>query len=128
MNEVFDIMITPQMATIIILCFIGLFGIVLPILDKVPVIRNFISFRWSIIIVFLAMMLGALLDFSHLSDSFRITLCIGVMILSGAYILIRSYEKVAANGWSLNINKLKVEKGDIKAELDLSNEKNEVEK
>lgn len=120
-------MITPQMATIIILCFIGLFGILLPILDKVPFIRNFISFRWSIIIVFLAMMLGALLDFSHLSDSFRITLCVGVMVLAGAYILIRSYEKFAANGWSLGIDRLKVEKGDIKAEIDLTDKEDKID-
>ncbi len=113
-------MVSPLLATIIILCFIGLFGVVLPILDKVPFIKQFISFRWSIIVIFLAMMLGALVDFSHLSDSFRITLAIGVMVLGGIYIIIRSYEKILANGWQLGIDKVRIEKGDIKAELDLA--------
>ena len=113
-------MVSPLLATIIILVFIGLFGVVLPILDKVPFIKQFISFRWSIIVVFLAMMLGALVDFSHLSDSFRITLAIGVMVLGGIYIIIRSYEKILANGWQLGIDKVRIEKGDIKAQIDLA--------
>lgn len=117
-------MITPTSATVIMICFLLIFGIFLPVLEIIPRVKKCVSLRWATVVALLAIMIGALLDFSHLSETFRISVAIGVMIICGIFIIIRSYEKISANGWNLGVDRVKVEKGEIKAEIDL-NKRNE---
>lgn len=104
-------MLSPNVATIIIVSFLVVFGIVMPILNrKLP---KFISYRWSVIVVILALLIGAVLDFDALSDNVRYALIVGSLVISGGYILLRTVEKALANGW-LRGAEIEAEKGDIK--------------
>lgn len=104
-------MLSPNVATIIIVSFLVVFGIVMPILNrKLP---KFISYRWSVIVVILALLIGAVLDFDALSDNVRYALIVGSLVIAGSYILLRTIEKALANGW-LRGAEIEAEKGDIK--------------
>ena len=59
-------MISPVVATVILVAFILIFGVGVPVLDrKVP---KYISFRWCVVVVILALLIGAVIDFDVLSD------------------------------------------------------------
>lgn len=104
-------MLSPNVATIIIVSFLVVFGIVMPILNrKLP---KFISYRWSVIVVILALLIGAVLDFDALSENVRYSLIVGSLVIAGGYILLRTIEKALANGW-LRGAEIEAEKGDIK--------------
>ena len=104
-------MLSPNVATIIIVSFLVVFGIIMPILNrKLP---KFISYRWSVIVVILALLIGAVLDFDALSDNVRYALIVGSLVIAGGYILLRTVEKALANGW-LRGAEIEAEKGDIK--------------
>lgn len=107
-------MLSPNIATIIIVSFLVVFGIIMPILNrKLP---KFISYRWSVIVVILALLIGAVLDFGELSDEVRYALVVGALVIAGGYILLRTVEKALANGW-LRGMRLDVRKGDASASL-----------
>lgn len=116
-------MISPYLATIILCSFIVVFGLVLPLLERIPFMRKSISYRWALVVAMMAMMIGCILNFSHLSDQARVSTIIGVMIICGIYIIIRSFEKILSNGWTLGIKKVHLEKGDIKAEVETKDDK-----
>ena len=90
-------MISPIFATIIMVSFILIFGVGLPILNKKA--PKYISYRWCVIVVVLALLIGAVIDFEVLSDDARRVILIGGLVIAGAYILLRTIEKVLANGW-----------------------------
>lgn len=104
-------MVTPNFATIVIVVFLVVFGIVMPILNKK--FPKFISYRWSVVVVILALLLGAVLDFDALSENVRHCLLIGGLVIVGGYVLLRTIEKALANGW-LRGAEIEAEKGDIK--------------
>lgn len=104
-------MLSPDTATIIIVAFLIVFGIIMPILNKK--LPKFISYRWSVIVVILALLIGAVLDFDALSEQVRYSLIVGALVISGGYILLRTVEKALANGW-LRGAEIEAEKGDIK--------------
>ena len=113
-------MIEPSFATIIILVFIAVFGLVLPLFERIPFFRNIVSYRWAVMVILLAVMLGCILDFSHLDDQARLYTIVGVLVISAVYIIIRSVEKAFAKGWTLGVDRIRLEKGDAKAEVVLS--------
>lgn len=104
-------MVTPTFATIVIVVFLVVFGIIMPILNKK--FPKFISYRWSVVVVILALLLGAILDFDALSENVRHCLLVGGLIIVGGYVLLRTVEKALANGW-LRGAEIEAEKGDIK--------------
>ena len=110
-------MLSPNIATIIIVSFLVVFGIIMPILNrKLP---KFVSYRWCVVVVVLALLIGAALDFDALSDEVRYALIVGALVISGGYILLRTVEKALANGW-LRGMRLDVRKGDASASLSSS--------
>lgn len=112
-------MLSPNIATIIIVSFLVVFGIIMPILNrKLP---KFISYRWSVIVVILALLIGAVLDFGALSDNVRYALIVGALVIAGGYILLRTIEKALANGW-LRGMRLDVRKGDASASISADKE------
>lgn len=113
-------MIEPSFATIIILVFIAVFGLGLPLFERIPFFRNIVSYRWAVMVVLLAVMLGCILDFSHLNDQARLYTIVGVLVISAVYIVLRSVEKAFAKGWTLGVDRIRLEKGDAKAEVVLS--------
>lgn len=107
-------MISPSAATIILIVFILLFGVGVPILNKTA--PKYISYRWCVIVVALALLIGAVIDFEVLSDESRKIVLIGGLVIAGVYVFLRTIEKVLANGW-LNGASIEIEKGDIKAKV-----------
>lgn len=107
-------MISSSIATTILIVFILLFGVGVPVLDrKAP---KYISYRWCVIVVALALLIGAVIDFEVLSDESRKIVLIGGLIIAGVYVVLRTLEKVLANGW-LKGASIEIEKGDIKAKV-----------
>lgn len=103
-------MISAQIATIIVLAFIAIFGVGVPILDKrVP---KYISYRWCVVVVVLALVIGVIVDFGDLPQDIRRAVVIGGLVIAGAYIVLRTVEKALANGW-LRGAKIEAKKGDI---------------
>lgn len=107
-------MINPIVATIIMVSFILVFGVGVPILDrKAP---KYISYRWCVIVVALALLIGAVIDFEVLSDDARKIVLVGGLVIAGVYVVLRTMEKVLANGW-LKGASIEATKGDISVKL-----------
>ena len=118
-------MIEPLFATAIVIVFIIIFGIILPILDKTKMFSRFVSFRWCIVVTFVAMFVGCILDFAPLDNTVRLSVVLGTLIVGGVFILIRTWEKAAANGWSIGVRKIEASKGDAKVTVDVDDGKGE---
>ncbi|WP_405329521.1 hypothetical protein [Fibrobacter sp.] len=115
-------MISPTFATIIIISFILLFGVGIPVLNVKA--EKFISYRWCVVVVVLAMLIGAVVDFETLSDEVRHTVILGGIIVAGVYIGLRTVEKVLSKGWLAGTT-LKARKGDAEVELSSEGKKDE---
>lgn len=113
-------MIDSYTATSVIVGFLLIFGLVLPILDRIPKIKDFISFRWILVVVYLSLSIGVIIDFGHLDTSVRFAVVVGGIILSSLFLLVRSLEKAAVNKWKLPRVRGKVQKGNISGELSVS--------
>lgn len=107
-------MISPVIATIIMVSFILVYGVGVPILDrKAP---KYISYRWCVIVVALALLIGAVIDFEVLSDDARKIVLVGGLVIAGVYVVLRTIEKVLSNGW-LKGASIEATKGDISVKL-----------
>lgn len=111
-------MIDPVYATILIVVFILLFGVGVPVLNVKA--KKFISYRWCVVVVVLALLIGAVVDFDVLTDETRRTVILGGLIIGGLYVVLRTAEKVLSKGW-LKGTRVKAKKGD--AEIELSSDK-----
>ena len=137
-------MIDAYPAAFIMLAFMAIFGVVLPIMDKSQTLGRFVSLRFAVLVVFLSMAVGVVLDFSHLENNIRLviiagTLIIGVrkgidgpafiaeapqvLLIGGIFILIRTWEKAASKGWSIGIRKIEASKGDAKVTVDVEDKR-----
>ena len=92
-------MIDSYTATTVLIGFLIIFGVLLPILDKLPKIKDVISLRWTIVVIYSALCIGVIIDFDHLDTSVRFAVVIGGIILSAIFLLVRSLEKAAVNRW-----------------------------
>lgn len=110
-------------ATYIILAFLVVFGFIVPIIGTIPKVKEIISLRYITLIVWLACMIGVIVNFSSLSDSVKLAVVIATAIMSGLYICARSIEKWMYNGWKLGSKEVKasISKGDAKAEVEIKN-------
>lgn len=113
-------MIDSYMATYVLVGFLLIFGLLLPILDKVPFIKDFISLRWTLVVIYSAMCLGVIIDFTHLDTSVRFAVVVGGIVLSAIFLLVRSLEKAAVHRWKIPVVSTKVSKGDLSGEISLS--------
>lgn len=110
--------IPPAIATAIVLGFLGVFGLLLPILNHVA--PKYVSYRWCVVVVVLALLVGVTIDFGGLPDGIRSTIILGALIIAGGYVLLRTIEKALANGWLRGV-RLDVRKGDASATLSSDN-------
>ena len=107
-------MINPAFATAIIISFIIMFGVGVPILNrKAP---KYVSYRWCVVVVLLALIIGVVIDFATLSDGVRKIVLVGGIVVSGVYVLLRTIEKALANGW-LSGAQIEAKKGDIEVKI-----------
>ena len=74
-------MIKPEIATIIIIVFIMLFGVILPILNRRA--PKYVSYRWCVVVVILALLIGSVIDFGALPDDARKSIIVGGLVLVG---------------------------------------------
>lgn len=115
-------MIGPYSATAIILVFLLVFGLVLPIIGVIPKVRDIVSLRYLTLVVWLACMIGVVVNYHDLDSSIKRAVVIGTAILSGIYIILRSIEKWLFNGWKFSKDiEASLSKGDAKAEIKVKN-------
>lgn len=113
-------MIDSYAATTVIIGFLVTFGLLLPILDKIPKIRSIISFRWTLVVIYSAMCLGVIIDFEHLDNAVRFLVVLGGILLSAIFVFVRSYEKAQVNHWKIPHARASLTKGDVSAEFSVS--------
>ena len=107
-------------ATLILLSFIVAFGILVPVLNiKFP---KFISYRWCVVVVAMALLIGAVVDFQSLSDEARRVILVGGLVIVGSYVVLRTIEKALANGW-LRGARIEASKGDLRVSLKSEDDK-----
>ena len=103
-------------------------ALVIPLLNAIPKLSSFISLRWSCVSVILLVMVGVVIDFEPLADTTRDIALKGGLIIVAAFIILRTIEKVLANGWLKGMNiKGTVTKGDIVATVDIKKDDTTVE-
>lgn len=118
-------MIDPLSATAIIIAFLVIWAIIIPVCGVIPKVKEIISYRYLVVTVFLACTIGVIVNFGELDTSVKMAVIIGTAILSGLYIILRSFEKAAFNGWlSKHDVKASVSKGDIEAKIELKENNN----
>jgi hypothetical protein len=113
-------MIDSYTATYVLVGFLIIFGVILPIFDKLPKIKDFISLRWTIIVIYSAMCIGVIIDFNHLDTSVRFAVVVGGIVLSAIFLLVRSLEKAAVNKWKYPRIRGAIKRGDTQAEISLA--------
>lgn len=103
-------------------------ALIIPLLNAIPKLSSFISLRWSCVSVILLIMVGVVIDFEPLADTTRDIALKGGLIIVAAFIILRTIEKVLANGWLKGMNiKGTVTKGDIVATVDIKKDEAKVE-
>lgn len=111
-------MIDPTIATEIMVAFLIVMGIIIPVCGVIPKLKEIISYRYLVVVVFLALSLAVIVDFSEVDTSIKSAVIVGTAILSGLFIILRSVEKAFYNKWIGNGKiEASVEKGDIKAKV-----------
>ena len=116
-------MTDPILATIILCVLVTILIILVPILDAIPALTRFVSFRWVCVSIVLVLMVGVIIDFKELSDSTRDLTITGGMIIVGGFLLLKTLEKILYNGWLKGVNlKGSIEKGDLKGNVEISSD------
>jgi len=113
-------MVDSYTATSVLVGFLLIFGVLLPILDKIPKVREVISLRWTVVVIYSALCIGVIIDFEHLDTSVRFATVVGGLFLAAIFLLVRSLEKAAVNRWKYPRIRGKVQKGNAQAELSVS--------
>ena len=91
------------MATWITIALIAFLLIVVPLLEKIPKLKDCVSRRWVIVTITTTLMVSVVINFKHLNDSVREAIIIGGFVVGIAYILIRSVESLIDKGWSFGV-------------------------
>ncbi len=111
-------MVSPILAVVITCAVVIVFAVVLPLLDSIKAFSETISTRWSIVVVFLAMGVGCVIDFEGLDNDIRHLVMVGCFVMSVLYVLCISIEKWLNNGWIGKAEvKLKVGNKSVSASL-----------
>lgn len=92
-------MVSANIALIIMIIVIFLLALILPLLDSVKGFKDSISTRWSIVVVYLALGIGCVIDFEKISDDTRHFVLLGCFVVSILYIVFISLEKWFSNKW-----------------------------
>ena len=92
-------MVTPNVAIIIAGAIILIFALALPMLDSIKRFSDTISTRWSIVVIFLALGVGCVIDFKEFSDQNRHLVLLGCLLMSVLYVVFISLEKWLSKGW-----------------------------
>ena len=94
------------MATWIAISLIAFLLIIVPLIERIPKIGECISHRWIVVTVTTTLMVAVVINFEHLDNGVRGSIIIGGFIVSIMYILLRSFEKALAKGWSFGVKRI----------------------
>ena len=94
------------MATWITIALIAFLLIIVPLVERIPKIGECISHRWIVVTVAITLMVAVVINFEHLDNGVRGSIIIGGFIVSIMYILLRSFEKALAKGWSFGVKRI----------------------
>ena len=94
------------MATWITIALIAFLLIIVPLIERIPKIGECISHRWIVVTVTTTLMVAVVINFEHLDDGVRGSIIIGGFIVGITYILLRSFEKALAKGWSFGVKRI----------------------
>lgn len=118
-------MISANLATWIIIGVAVFLMIIIPILDGSKRFGKYISLRYTLVVVILSMMLGCILDFSHLSEASRNIVLYGGIIIAGLFVVVRSLEKCKLGSKTIEVT---ARKGDAEITTTITGEKSPIAK
>ena len=94
------------MATWITLILIAFLLIIVPLIERIPKIGECVSRRWVVVTITTTLMVAVVINFEHLDNGVRGSIIIGGFIVGITYILLRSFEKALAKGWSFGVKRI----------------------
>lgn len=94
------------LATWIAISLIAFLLIIVPLIERIPKLGECISHRWIVVTVTTTLMVAVVINFEHLDNGVRGSIIIGGFIVSIMYILLRSFEKALAKGWSFGVKRI----------------------
>ena len=94
------------MATWITIALIAFLLIIVPLVERIPKIGDCVSRRWVVVTIAMTLMVAVVINFEHLDNGVRGSIIIGGFIVSIMYILLRSFEKALAKGWSFGVKRI----------------------
>lgn len=109
------------MATWIAIALIAFLLIIVPLIERIPKIGECISHRWIVVTVTTTLMVAVVINFEHLDDGVRGSIIIGGFIVSIMYILLRSFEKALAKGWSFGVKRIEGDWEHKRVEVEIDN-------
>ena len=109
------------MATWIAIALIAFLLIIVPLIERIPKLGQCISHRWIVVTVTTTLMVAVVINFEHLDDGVRGSIIIGGFIVSIMYILLRSFEKALAKGWSFGVKRIEGDWEHKRVEVEIDN-------
>lgn len=88
-------MLSPIQTIIILGVFMVVYAVLIPVLDASERFGKFISLRYYTALIPLFMLVAVILDFSHVSESCRLAVIVGGLVVALVFIVARSIEKAA---------------------------------
>lgn len=82
--------ISAENATLVVCAVLIVFGVVIPFLRLIPKVKDILQFNWLIVTFFLSCMVGVMIDFSNLSDTIKLTVIIGAILVSLLFMFLTS--------------------------------------
>ena len=116
------------MATWITIALIAFLLIVVPLLEKIPKLKDCVSRRWVIVTITTTLMVSVVINFKHLNDSVRESIIIGGFVVGIAYIIIRSVESLIDKGWSFGVKHIEGDWQNKRIEVEMDTTQHPAEK
>ena len=107
------------LATWIAIALIAFLLIIVPLIERIPKLGECISHRWIVVTVAITLMVAVVINFEHLDNGVRGSIIIGGFIVTIMYILLRSFEKALAKGWSFGVKRIEGDWEHKKIEVEL---------
>lgn len=109
------------MATWITIALIAFLLIIVPLIERIPKLGECVSRRWVVVTVMMTLMVAVVINFEHLDDGVRGSIIIGGFIVGIMYILLRSFEKALAKGWSFGVKRIEGDWEHKRVEVEIDN-------
>ena len=94
------------MATWIAISLIAFLLIIVPLIERIPKVGECISRRWVVVTIAMTLMVAVVINFERLDNGVRGSIIIGGFIVGIMYILLRSFEKALAKGWTFGVKRI----------------------